>query len=108
MSTSSRESDLGSISDDDSEFNYIPGYYEPIETENQASDGEFSDDHEALDGAYANEPLADEDWLREYNKQKAEKQQRLESLKDRLAGKESLILLFSIVLSLYLVLNSTI
>ena len=91
MSASSPDSNVCSSSDDDSELNFIPGIYQPTEAEIQASaDGGEGDDH--MDGfsAYADEPLADTEWTEEYEKNQAEKEQRLESLKDRLSGKESL------------------
>ena len=39
---------------------------------------------------YSSEPIADEEWAEEYRQRQAEKEQKLASLKDRLAGKESL------------------
>ena len=98
MATGCCNSDTGSISEEDSEFNFIPGYYQPIETEKLPADSDTDSDHEVDEGdaifdgiePYSNEPLADEEWTRQYELRQAEKQRRLEGLKDRLAGKESL------------------
>ena len=99
MSSKSPDSDQCSVSDD-SEFNYIPGNYTVIESEiMEASDGENSadDKHVNTSGVetpdvepYSCEPMADEEWIAEYRQRQAEKEQRLESLKDRLAGRENL------------------
>ena len=97
MSVSSCESDAGSICSDDSDYNFIPGYYRPIESRSEDSESQASDlendefvDGDACTGPYSDEPLADEEWTKKYKEEQEEKQRRLESLKDRLSGKESL------------------
>ena len=97
MSRTSSESDKCSISDDDSEYNYIPGNYSLIETEiMQASESDDGDVEQSEQTSfadvepYSSEPIADEEWVEEYRQRQAEKEQKLASLKDRLAGKESL------------------
>ncbi|CAB3976751.1 Hypothetical predicted protein [Paramuricea clavata] len=97
MSSKSSDSDRLSVSDDDSEFNYIPGNYSLIESEiMEASDSENGegnkDQHTSCVDVerYSSEPMADEEWMAEYRLRQAEKEQRLASLKDRLAGKKSL------------------
>ena len=95
---SSKSSDRPSVSDDDSEFNYIPGNYSLIESEiMEASDSENGegdkDQHTSCVDVetYSSEPMADEEWIAEYRLRQAKKEeQRLASLKDRLAGKENL------------------
>ena len=66
------ESDQCSVSDDDSEFNYIPGNYFVIESEIvEASDSEYGadDNHAKTSGVtssvepYSCQPIADEDWI---------------------------------------------
>jgi hypothetical protein len=99
MSSKSSDSDHCSVSDD-SEFNYIPGNYTVIESEiMEASDSENSadDKHESTSGVeirdvepYSCEPMADEEWIAEYRQRQAEKEQRLTSLEDRLAGRENI------------------
>lgn len=50
-------------------------------------DSEHDVDDSSADRAYTDEPLADEEWLKEYEQQQAEKEKRLESLTDsRLSG----------------------
>ncbi len=82
---------------DDSEFNYIPGNDTVIESEiMEAFDSENSadDKHEITSGIetadvepYSCERMADEEWIAEYRQRQADKEPRLASLKDRLAGK---------------------
>ncbi|CAB3993312.1 Hypothetical predicted protein [Paramuricea clavata] len=85
-------------SDDDSEYNYIPGTYSLIETEiMQASESDDGDveqcEQTSFAGVepYSSEPIADEKWVEEYRQRQAEKEQKLASLKDRLAGKKALV-----------------
>lgn len=93
----STNSDLSSMSDDDSEYNFIPGpyagpYYN-VEKEQESNNSDSdSENEEQFDGdrAYTDEPLASKEWLKEYKKEQEDKNKRLESLKDRLSGKESL------------------
>lgn len=85
---SSSRSDEESVMSDDSDYNYIPGVYETnyetFENEN-ATGGNESGDEGAV-GPYADEPLADQEWLEEYRKKREEKEQRLSKLRDRLDG----------------------
>lgn len=92
MSSKSSDFDQACLSDDDSEFNYIPGKYN-IETEIMEASASDNGDGDILDqetGPYSNEPMADEQWAAEYRQRQAEKESMLASLKDRLAGKETL------------------
>lgn len=92
MSSKSSDFDQASLSDDDSECNYIPGKYN-IETEIMEASASDNGDGDILDqetGPYSNEPMADEQWAAEYRQRQAEKESMLASLKDRLAGKETL------------------
>ena len=80
MTTTSSESENPSISDDDSELNYIPGKYTPIETETSDSHGNGGID-ENLDEDFHKEPcssgpMADEDWIKDYRQRQEEKRQR--------------------------------
>ena len=68
---------------DDSDINFIPGYImECPERENSSS----SDQEESNMGAYADEPMADEEWLENYNRQERERLELEEKLKKRLDG----------------------
>ena len=90
MSSKSSESDQCSVSDDDSEFNYIPGNYFVIESGADDNHGKRSGVTSSIYDPYSCEPIADEDWITEYRQRQAEKEQRLASLNDRLAGRENL------------------
>ncbi|KXJ09646.1 uncharacterized protein LOC110246688 [Exaiptasia diaphana] len=92
MSDTSSELDSLDISEEDSEYNFIPGHFFPVECEpGVSSESDFEAD-ENIRGVepYSAEPLADENWLEEYNKRQEEKKQKLEKLKDRLVGKETI------------------
>ena len=68
---------------DDSDINFIPGYIvECPEHENSSS----SDQEESNMGAYADEPMADEEWLENYNRQERERLELEEKLRKRLDG----------------------
>lgn len=70
MSDSSSETDSASISDNNLEYNFIPGNYLPIKSEldiNSDNDSAKKDDGFGVE-AYSTEPLADDNWLVEYNK----------------------------------------
>lgn len=90
MSTTSSSSDECSFSGDDSEFNYIQGYYEEDDTNDKLLSNNEDEEIDDVVQPYSNEPMADEEWLKEYKKRQEDKERRLESLKDRLAGKEEL------------------
>lgn len=80
-----------SLSDDDSEKNFIPGQYFHIESELDVNDDEGQNGQEQLGiEPYSTEPLADEEWLESYNKRQKEKKEKLERLKDRFSGKETI------------------
>ncbi|KAK3739294.1 hypothetical protein QZH41_019549 [Actinostola sp. cb2023] len=94
MATLSSDADDRPLSDD-SEFNFLPGYVPTnlycVEVETNFTDNEDDEDEALLfDGVepYADEPLADENWTMDYEMRQAEKEKRLESLNDRLAGTE--------------------
>ena len=69
ISSSESNSDLSYISDDDSEYNYIPDIYLDFETE-KAETTDSERDVDDLNGyrAYTDEPLGDEEWLKEYER----------------------------------------
>ena len=70
---------------DDSDINFIPGYImECPERENSSNDS--SDQDESNMGAYADEPLANEEWLENYNRQERERLELEEKLRKRLDG----------------------
>ena len=83
MSATSNDSDECSLSDDDSEFNFIPGRYWSIESENamdasESGDGEDGQSESKDDGQtgiepYSGEPMADEEWLKQYKLRQARK-----------------------------------
>lgn len=90
MESSCSDNESLSFSEDDSENNFIPGRFFPVESE-------LANEHEAqttdeIHGfePYTAEPLADENWLEQYKKRREEKQQLQERLKDRLSGKETI------------------
>lgn len=90
MGDSCSETDSLSLSDDDSEYNYIPGRFFPIESEPGGNDNdEATDDIHGIE-PYSAEPLADEKWLEQYHKRQEEKTQKLGRLQDRLSGKETI------------------
>jgi len=95
MSATSYDSDECSFSDDDSEFNFIPGRYWSIESENamdasKSGESESKDDGQTGIEPYSGEPMADEEWLKQYKLRQPEKERRLESLKNHLSGNETL------------------
>ena len=70
---------------DDSDINFIPGYImECPERENSSNDS--SDQDESNLGAYVDEPLANEEWLENYNRQEREHLELIEKLRKRLDG----------------------
>ena len=70
---------------DDSDINFIPGYItECPERENSSNDS--SDQDESNLGAYVDEPLANEEWLENYNRQERERLELIEKLRKRLDG----------------------
>ena len=75
MSSSSSDFESQSCQSDDSEWNYIPGPYNIEKTSASGENGSEMRDsnshHEGNIGPYANEPVADEDWLANYRKKKA-------------------------------------
>ena len=101
MSATSYDSDECSFSDDDSEFNFIPGRYWAIESEkaamdtSESGDGEDGESGSKDDGQIGMDPnfgetMADEEWLKQYKVRQSEKERRPESLKNRLSGNETL------------------
>lgn len=77
-----------SFSSDDSDFSYILGY-KAIEAEIATQHSEMEDREDDVDGPYTNEPLAGEEWTREYRRCMVEKKKRDRMLKSRLKGLES-------------------
>ena len=73
MSSSESNSGLNCISDNGSEYKYLLSIYHDFETEKvetAASKQEVDDLSD--DRAYTDEPLTDEQWLKEYEQQHAE------------------------------------
>ena len=61
----------------------------------ESGDGEDRESEPKDDGQtgiepYSGEPMADEGWLKQYKLRQSEKERRLESLKNRLSGNETL------------------
>lgn len=83
--TDSEESE-DSYQSDDSDINFIPGYIiENSELNENLSDN--SGEEESTAGmAYREEPLADEEWLANYNRQENERLKLKEKLGRRLDG----------------------
>ena len=70
---------------EDSDINFIPGYImECPERENSSNDS--SDQDESNMGVYVDEPLANEEWLENYNRQERERLELEEKLRKRLDG----------------------
>lgn len=69
-----------SYDSDDSEYNYIPGVFE---YEEEIPNDEAQVEHYE---PYSNEPLADEEWLVDYKKQKAIEEELEKKLTQRLDG----------------------
>ena len=68
MSTTESDSDSNYHSDG-SEFNFIPGYVEIEDPEQETSTDKAQDDDGSVLGlAYANKHLADQEWLNAYQK----------------------------------------
>ena len=70
MSSSSSDTENNSYQSDGSDWNYIPGPYQiakSSETNENSSEANSSSAANEKDiGPYANEPVADEDWLANY------------------------------------------
>ena len=89
MSSTSSQSE-GSSMTDDSECNCIPGFSEPryenFEDED-ATRSESGDENEFdVLQPYADEPLADQEWIEAYEKEREEEKRNLRVLQDRLDG----------------------
>ena len=99
MSATSSDSEEHSFSEVDSEFDFL-GRYSPIEVENASicSSTEFNSESTSVCTSeepttvepYSSEPIADEEWIKEYKLRQKEKGSRLNGLKDRLSGREAL------------------
>ncbi|XP_028518726.1 uncharacterized protein LOC114576375 [Exaiptasia diaphana] len=83
--------DNSSDSDDsqnDSEYNFIPGVYEfqdRIEDENECQESSTSEDHVDIENdPYNDEPLADEEWLKLYREEDEERKDMEKDLVNRL------------------------
>ena len=84
MSSDNETDSAESYQTDDSDINFIPGYImECPECENSSSDS--SKDENNM-GAYADEPLANEEWLENYHRQERECLELEEKLRNRLDG----------------------
>ena len=94
MASSSSDTESRSYQGDDSEWNYIPGPYNIEKTSASGENGSEMRDsnshHEGNVGPYANEPVADEDWLANYREKKQTYDERLMKLQLRLDGTEEL------------------
>ena len=73
MSSSESNSGLNCISDNGSEYKYLLGIYRDFETEKVETAASKQDvDDLSDDCAYTDEPITDEQWLKEYEQQHAE------------------------------------
>jgi len=90
MSSESLEMET-TFNSDDSEINFITGY--EVEDEGHSfrvsprSPKTSSDSNDDDDNAYADEPLADAEWLGRYQEEMKANEELERSLKDRLQGK---------------------
>ena len=74
MSSSESNSNLSFKFDDDSEYNYIPGIYLDFEKEKGETTGnDWGVDDLSGDHAKTDKPSAEEEWLKEWEQQLAEK-----------------------------------
>ena len=71
---------------DDSDINFIPGYIMENSELVKNSDDDSSVEELNVGLAYADEPLADEEWLANYNRQEKERLEIVEKLCKRLDG----------------------
>ena len=84
-------------SDCDSEFNYIPGepkFLQNHQEEVEDLDGQTTkttEREQELDEIlpYSDEPLADQDWLKDYNKQRQLEEELRRKLQQRIDGVDS-------------------
>ena len=87
MSTTESDS---SYQSDDSDVNFIPGYVvleDPDLLNSSKQDSRLEDDDENVLGlAYSEEPLADEEWIRNYQEAENERIQYEENLRKRFDG----------------------
>jgi hypothetical protein len=87
MSTTESDS---SYQSDDSDVNFIPGYVvleDPDLLNSSKQDSRHEDDDENVLGlAYSEEPLADEEWIRNYQEAENERIQYEENLRKRFDG----------------------
>jgi len=88
MSDNSSDCDSESEnSQNDSEFNYITNYvFEDERQERQEQ--QLSDSDGDYESIYKDEPIADEEWLADYNKEIARQHERKEQLTRRRNGIE--------------------
>ena len=70
---------------DDSDINFIPGYIMECPDLGSSDDGSSGEENNA-GLAYADEPLADDEWLQNYNRQERERLELQEKLGRRLDG----------------------
>ena len=88
MSSSEADSEV-SCQSDDSNFNFIPQYMiedAELQVENHHEPDTNSDDEDSSGLAYADEPLADEAWLENYNREEQERLEEEEKFNNRLNG----------------------
>ena len=88
MDSPASDSENESNQTDDSEYNYIPGLHlidEKTEVEEAVGSPEAEEPNV---GPYADEPVADEEWLSKYRERKQSHDERLRILQNRLEGNE--------------------
>ena len=88
MSSSETDSEV-SYQSDDSNFNFILQHMiedVELEVENHHEPHPNSDDKDSYGLAYADEPLADEPWLQNYNREEQERLEEEEKFNNRLNG----------------------
>ena len=94
MSSSSSDTENNSYQSDGSDWNYIPGPYQiakSSETNENSSEANSSSAANEKDiDPYANEPVADEDWLANYSEKRQKYDEHLKELQRRLDGLEEL------------------
>ena len=78
---------VDNIESDDSEYDYLPGYELEVEpSEENPRQEEHESDSEGASGPYADEPIASDEWISTYEKDREEEEAFRRELQGRLNG----------------------
>ena len=78
---------VDNIESDDSEYDYLPGYELEVEpSEENPRQEEHESYSEGASGPYADEPIASDEWITTYEKDREEKEAFRRELQGRLNG----------------------